>query len=300
MPIITLPPLPSTGQQLLNTSAYSDPFDAYTESIHRPLDPASPTEGLMSTANGRLTTDNLKSTFVVSDYHIMPEQAVISRSGSMTSTSSIYASGVAHSVSAYEDNFEWFTLPGTSLRWYQAYAATFAIMQWSLFTSFNCWRGVYQDAESNFIRINTPIAIRCVLNGSAIDGTVRWLGQNMFHPVSPGHESVNDMVGPGLDSYDGEYASKSGAPPYPGGNPKYVFSEAHSAVHFDMHHGAALAKGYHEISVQCAMQAAPGAAVYVQSIGSERRSSQFRGRGYFNLTGKLSLGVRNARVLALL
>jgi len=48
------------------------------------------------------------------------------------------------------------------------------------------------------------------------------------------------------------------------------------------------------------MQLAGGEAVYVQNIGTEKRSYTFRGRGYFNLTGKISLGIRNARVLALL
>ena len=299
MPIITLPPLPSTGQQLLN-SGHSNPFDAYTESIHRPLDPAAATEGLMSTANGRLTTDNLKDGFSVTAHHIMPEQVAVSRSDFMTSTSTIYASGVGHSDSIDEDDFEYFTLPGTSMRWYQPYDATWAIMQWSLFASFNCWRGKYKDAEGTIQRYgsNTPIALRCVVDGTPISGTDRWLGQNMFHPVSPGHEATNDMIGPGQDLYGG-YAGRAAAHPYPGGNPKYVFGEAHSAVHFDMHHGAALTKGYHEISVQCAMQLMPGASVYVQNIGTERRSP-FRGRGYFNLTGKISLGVRNARVLALL
>jgi len=296
MASITLPPFPSSGQPLLDTVTESNPDDAYTASIHRgvPILAASD-DGLMSVSNGWLSASNLSSGFRVGAEHIMPEQAVVARSETMSSTSTIYANGVA----VGGDEIHYFTLPGASLRWYQPYDVSFALMQWSLFTSFNCWRGVYKDKHNTKQQINTPIRLRCVLDGSAIEGTNRRIGQNMFHPVAPGHESVNEMIGPGTNFYD-DYISRDRAPPYPGGNPQYVFTEAHSAVPFDMHHGAALSRGYHEISVQCAMQLAEGEAVYVQNIGTEKRSYTFRGRGYFNLTGKISLGIRNARVLALL
>ena len=40
-------------------------------------------------------------------------------------------------------------------------------------------------------------------------------------------------------------------------------------------------------------------AVYVQNVGAYNRG-KFKMRGYFNLAGKLSVGIRNARVLNLL
>ena len=45
--------------------------------------------------------------------------------------------------------------------------------------------------------------------------------------------------------------------------------------------------------------------VFVQSLGKatavdDYKTNEFRMRGHFNLTGKLSLGVRNARVMSFL
>ena len=72
-----------------------------------------------------------------------------------------------------------------------------------------------------------------------------------------------------------------------------------SALHFDLHHMAALSKGFHEITLECSIGTPRDAGVLVMNKGS-KRAGPLRGQGYFNLVGKLSLGIRNARVLNLL
>ena len=300
MPIINLPALPtaSASDPLLQTTEFSNPGDAYTGSIHSPRDVSSPTQGLMSGANGYLTADNLDDNFRLSKELVMLEQAALSREESMLDTTTIYADGVANIGSGDQ----YVTLPGCSVRWYQPYDASYAIIQWSLFTSFNCWRGMYRDRAGYFslTGVNAPIKLRCVLDGTAQEETTRHLGANMFHPISPGETDNKSVSGPGTDFYVDRATYLTQFGPQIGGNPSYVYPEAHSAQHFDMHIAGAVSKGYHEISVECAMSLPDGSSVYVQNAGTWRRQSLFKGRGFFNLTGKVSLGVRNARVLALL
>lgn len=298
MPIINLPALPtaSANDPLLKTKEFSNPGDAYNTSIHSPRDPSLSPRGLMSGANGYLTHDNLDDNFRLGKELVMMEQAVLSRSEDMLDTTTIYADGVSNIGSTDQ----YFTIPGCSVRWYQPYDATYAIMQWSLFASFNCWRGMYRDKSGffNFTGVDAPIKIRCVLDGTAQEETTRHLGANMFHPIAPGEQDNKGVPGPGIDFYDDRATYKGG--PFIGGNPSYIYPEAHSAQHFDMHVAGAISKGYHEISIECAMNLPDGDSVYVQNAGTWRRQGMFKGRGFFDLTGKVSLGIRNARVLALL
>lgn len=300
MPRIMLPLLPTETQSLLRTTDFSDIGDPYTRSIYQRLDLASTEEGLMSMANGRLSNPNLGDNFKVRAEHVQREQACLTSVESMLDTSTIYANGVASAqkkdeTDSFEDSF--FVIPGCSFRWYQPYDTTISLLQWSFFTSFNCWRGVYKDLGGTKFRggVNGPIKFRCMLNDAAVPASERVLGQNMFHPVSPAARTTADIEGPGLDIFSGG----SSLEPYRGGNPRYVQTEAHSGVHFDFHHATSISKGYNEISVQCAMVLPRSEAVYVQNVGAYNRGS-FKMRGYFNLVGKLSVGVRNARVLNLL
>ena len=160
----------------------------------------------------------------------------------------------------------------------------------------------------------------------------------MFHCISPGSVSRDDQVGPGLDTFAMQKTAALNAtgdaaltdfqadkvehsehpidsvatatlPPGTftnkfnqtarGGNPQYVASEMHTARHFDLHHQVALSKGYHEISVEASIAEPESEGVYLQNLGSQQ-STFATGRGYFELVGKLSLGIRNARVLNLL
>jgi len=300
MPRITLPALPGDSQPLLRTTDFSDINDAYTKSIYQRLDLLDPEEGLMSMANGRLTTPNLDDGFKVRAEHVQREQACLSSVESMLDTSTIYANGVSGAQARAEtDSFSgsYFVIPGCSIRWYQPYDTTISMLQWSMFVSFNCWRGVYQDLSGKKIYggVNGPIKFRCMLNNSEIDASERVLGQNMFHPVSPGSRSQGSIEGPGLTNYPGG----SSVEPLRGGNPRYVQTEAHSGVHFDFHHATSISKGHNEISLECAMILPDSEAVYVQNVGAFNRG-KFKMRGYFNLVGKLSVGIRNARVLNLL
>ena len=67
-----------------------------------------------------------------------------------------------------------------------------------------------------------------------------------------------------------------------------------------MHHAAALSKGFHEINIQVRMFKIGGNAVYLQNIGDEQRTGPVKGRGYFELTAKVAMGIRNARVISFL
>jgi hypothetical protein len=302
VPRITLPSLPTKGQNLLRNDEFSDPQDSFTKSIHQRLNLSDPEEGLMSMANGRLTTPNLNDNFRVRAEHIQKEQAMLSRVESMLDTSTVYGTGIANNTVTAENetfaNERFVTVPGCSLRWYQPYDTTASILQWSFFFSYNNWRGVYRDlfGTKHYQGVNTTMKIRCVVNGSVVPASERVFGQNMFHPVSPAAATTpNDS--PGLDLIssvdDGGEGKKS---PDRGGNPRYVQTEAHSAHYIDLHHMTALSKGYNEISIQCATLLPQGEAVYVQNVGAFRRG-KFKMRGFFNLVGKLSFGIRNARVL---
>lgn len=344
MPKVTLPPLPANGQGLLKTKSFSDISDPYTNSVYSSLELDDLDSGLMSSLNGRLGVANLSEDFQLRDYHIQPEQASLARSDSMLSSSTIYGSGVQSN--GQDKNY--FTLPGCSVRWYQPYATSMSLMQWSFFFSYNVWRGIYRDLTGRIHDrgVHTHIRFRCMLDDSEVPSSERILGQNMFHPVSPGARDKLDQTGPGIDSHQilikrenlrtdsadllkvlrpyNEHIAvnlyrKSGLmthhnfnqdAPVPtgakfssfgsrGGNPQYVASESHTATHMDLHHMAALSKGYHEISIQAAIEEPEGSGVFLQNVGSPLKSPN-QGRGYFNLVGKLSLGIRNARVLNLL
>ena len=79
-----------------------------------------------------------------------------------------------------------------------------------------------------------------------------------------------------------------------------MFPEAHTAIPVSWHYPQALTKGFHEISLAVRMERIDGEAVYVQNIGTERRSKRVKGRGFFELTAKISMGIRNARVISFL
>ena len=325
MPKITLPALPTVGDPLLSQPDRSRVDEPYTESVYATLGATDPDSGIMSTLNGRLNKNNLHSSFVVRAEHIQPEQTTLARSGSMLETSTIYGNGVVEPISGTQPGQTFFTLPGCSVRWYQPYATSVSLMQWSFFVSYNVWRGAYRNLKQELKpNVNTPIRLRCFLDGSAVSGSDRYLGQNMFHPISPGAKAGTNTVGPGMYTKDTVYRqakddgradfssvcllplTDTSGMPYNdeeigmyGGNPQYVQHEAHSALHFDLHHMDALSKGWHEISLGCSIGTDDDAGVLVMNKGNKKRGP-LRGQGYFNLVGKLSLGIRNARVLNLL
>lgn len=326
MPLIILPPLPTTGEDLLSEKTFSSIDDPYTLSTYAHLGSMDMglDQGLMSTANGRLTQANLDDNFQLKDYHIQPEQASLARSESMLSSATIYGNGIPD----IKDATNYFTVPGCSVRWYQPYETSVSLLQWSFFLSWNCWRGIYKDMEGEIHTrgVETPIEVRCRLDNTVVPASTRTLGQNMFHPISPGAVNKSDQIGPGVEAYKlmkitalnsddisptteaallGQILPElpSGSEEFSqdlrGGNPNYVTSEMHTATQFDLHHTTTLAKGYHEISVECLVKSPDGAGVYLQNMGVPGKTI-VTGRGYFNLVGKVSFGIRNARVLNLL
>tara|TARA_Y100000114_G_scaffold24557_1_gene20258 strand:- start:252 stop:1214 length:963 start_codon:yes stop_codon:yes gene_type:complete len=311
------------GDFLLEKRDISSPTDTYNKNVHTHWSDRGSGSGIYSTVNGELGLANLDPDFTLTRNEIMPEQAALARVQHIRKTNTIYGrnAGNLREKNTYgaSDQGDFFNVPGLSLRWYQPYQATAGIAQWSFFLSYNNWMGRFRDMlGSNWAQgVFTEINLRCVLDGNVLQGTNRRLGENFFHPVSPGGPNpFKHYDGPGLLSYDlpestdyTELAKETAS-----GNPKYCFPEAHSATHFDMHYlmdSSELTQGYHEISVQCAIRACKDvdgqkpAPVFLQNVGGEiiikdTKSKRYKQRGHFNLTAKVSFGMRNARVVSFL
>jgi hypothetical protein len=334
MPRIKLRDFPADGKILERSSGPGSTNEAYVRNIHsdpyvipataeEPLGPPGPGVGgavpggasslpvdpvveigLMSASNGSLGSANLGvDDFLVTSDHIMPEQAVLARMEGMRQSSVFYGNGIGQRADGVRSE-AWVTVPGATLRWYQPYATTVSLMHWDMFFSFNNWRGVYADLANQLAENGrkTKIELRCLLDGEYISYSKRRLGENFFHPVSPGSIGSPDAIGPGTSAYGSGSSDpeRDEEPHVRGGNPKYIFPEAHSAVPLSLHHAQALSKGFHEISMQVKLVQIPGEACYVQNIGDEKRTGLVKGRGYFELTAKISLGIRNARVISFL
>lgn len=317
MPFINIFPY-GTGPLL--TRKISHPKDTYNRNIHAHWSERNAGKGVYSSANGELDKTNLVDQFSLTKNQVMVEQAALARTEFIRKSNTIYSrnAGNTTTVDPYgpPDAGDYFNVPGLSLRWYQPYAASAAMAQWSFFLSWNNWMGRFKDMLSNnwWSGVFTEISLRCVLDGEVIVGSNRRLGENFFHPVSPGAPSpFKHYDGPGMSSYgdsDGDYAE--GTIKRAGGNPRYAFPEAHSGSHFDMHHLITdVSAGYHEISVQCAIRACRDvngekpAPVFLQNVGKEiiirdTDSRRYKQRGHFTLMGKVSFGVRNARVVSFL
>mgnify|MGYP003110675081 CR=1 FL=1 len=315
MPKIVLFPLDS--EQFYETD-YTEPLNAYPSNVYSHWRSRTEGRGLYNTINGELDLDNLISNFSIGKQHVMPEQAALSRTESMRESCTIFGRSSDNSVKNSSEG-DYFNVPGLSLRWYQPYDASAGIAQWSFFLSWNNWMARFRDmVYQNWGQgVFTELSFRCTLDGSVISGTNRRVGENFFHPVSPGGPNpFVDYDGPGMDVFagaDGKEYTEDGMD-MAAGNPRYCFPEAHSASHFDMHHqlqSGDLTKGYHEISVQCSIRTCKDAngdkpsPVFLQNTGKEvvakdKHSQRYRLRGHFNLIGKVSFGMRNARVVSFL
>lgn len=338
MPKIVLPLLPGSNNNLLKTKEFSEPGDPYTLSTYASLrKPTEVNSGLMSQINGRLGAPNFSRDAEIQDYHIQPRQVNFAGSSGMLHSSTIYGNGIpanstdANYVTLPGCSFRWYQPFPTTVSLMQW---SFFISYNSWRGHYKDMEGAVQ------IGAETPIYLRCRLDNADVTGTARLLGQNFFHPQSPAAIDKTNQTGPGIstidyliDSYGGDMLGfpselDEGLEPdgisglgtdwdfltalteakpdtnkndqrARGGNPKYVQTEAHSATHFDFHHSTSLSKGFHEISVQASIVPPEGAGVYLQNLGRSDVTG-LTGRGYFNLVGKISLGVRNARVLNLL
>tara|TARA_R110002020_G_scaffold319504_4_gene535409 strand:+ start:270 stop:1106 length:837 start_codon:yes stop_codon:yes gene_type:complete len=259
---------------------------AHNDNVHSPTGG----KGIMSEANGKLTVDNLRTEFKIKDKHVMYEQAALARHEPMRKTCTIYADAVPTPKNTTLDTSStkrWFTLPGCSVRWYQPFDVSAALIHWTFFASCNRWKGWAFDRSDEMWRIDPKIAVVGSIDGELKPITKRYMPPTHFVPISPGGRN------PGLSLHgsDSEVA----------GNPAFVSSESHTALHWDMFAMAnTLTKGFHEVSMKCRIESTRAAEIFMKSAGSKAFDSEFQIFGYFFPTNNLSLGIRNARVLTLL
>lgn len=260
---------------------------AHNDNVHSPTGG----KGIMSEANGKLTVDNLRTEFKIKDKHVMYEQAALARHEPMRKTCTIYADAVPTEKNSDEDTtkaYQWFTLPGCSVRWYQPFDVSVALIHWTFFASCNRWKGWAYDRTDTMWRIDPEIAVAGAIDGSIKAITKRYLPPTHFVPMSPGGKD------PGLSLHgsDSEIA----------GNPSIVSSETHTALHWDLFATAnTLTKGFHEVSMKCRIESTRASEILMRTVSGQAADEGFAGMfGYFFPTNNLSLGIRNARVLTLL
>ena len=253
-------------------------------------------KGIMSVANGKVSTVNLADDFAIKGEHVMQEQAALARMEGMRRTNTVFADAVpTPNNEAFDltDTDKWFTVPGCYLRWYQPYDASAALIHWSFFASANRWNGWAVDRDDVFWRLSAETAFVCSLDGTIIPDTRRYIPPSHTHPVSPG--SSNE---PGINRVL-EGLAEPDLPEYGDGNPRYVESESHTSLHWDMSYLAtSLSKGFHEIAVHCRIETMRCQEILMQAAG--RGGEEWRMQGYFTPTNRMSFGIRNARVLTLL
>lgn len=224
-------------------------------------------KGLMQTIDGNLDVNNFSEKFRIQADHVMPEQAAIGRQEWDQFETTVFADGVGVNTGEDTDQSNRFNIPGCSIRFYQPYNASLALLQWSFFISQTKWNIV----RLGKIRDLTPAMwFKAQFDGVDLDHTYRELPKSMT-----------------LDAGTGDGRS--------------INSEAHTALWFDMSHVVVggLGQGWHELRIQMLMENA------VDDDQTFKRDMTFRfGRStreaeYYTFQ-KAAFGIRNARVLTML
>lgn len=228
--------------------------------------------GLMGTINGHIDTENFNTKFRIKPEHVMSEQAAIGRQEWDQYSTTIYSDGVSSgNISVQNEDQNRFRIPGCTLRFYQPYQASFALLQWSLFVGVTKWKVTRaKNLDDLFPRLNFV----AYLDGNKLDHTYRKLGRS--HQLD---SSTTSSIG----------------------GVKRINNESHNALWYDMSHlVTGLSSGWHELSVHLVLANVLDENGDTQleelllNVGEARREYDYY------LFQKATFGVRNARVLTML
>tara|TARA_R100000231_G_scaffold115748_5_gene86189 strand:- start:23 stop:793 length:771 start_codon:yes stop_codon:yes gene_type:complete len=225
--------------------------------------------GLMATVDGNLDINNFNENFRIQPEHVMPEQAAIGRQDWDQYETTLFSDGIGVNQTDFAINR--FNVPGCSVRFYQPYDATMALLQWSFFISHTKWRIARTTKQGDNIEPNMFVISQ--LDGVDLSHTLRPL------PIS----AITDGFSSTQDS-------------------QVINCEPHNALWFDMSHleASGLSKGWHELRLQMAMEHVVDndGSNYQQGF-SIKFGKTLREFDFYTMQ-KAAFGIRNARVLTML
>ena len=262
---------------------------------------------------GALDVTNMAADFKIEGGMIMREQSVFSRFGNCLDTSTYYGEGMGTessvgrtrgkaqdtSLEDAENPESYSAMAGAGIRWYQPYAASVAIIQWSFFTSHNRWaitddhsnRTDNSDVTSLTAISAVTAAIDTPVGSILLGESTRLMARNMHYPA--GKKVASSL-----------HVSQSKT------HKRYVNQEAHSALHYDQHvmigSGKSdadtkikyLKKGWYELRILAFMEQ-PTQYFKTHRNVHLRFANHFRKHSLI-FNDKLSVGIRNARVVTFL
>lgn len=253
--------------------------DSHNENIYDGSQPTS--DGIMSTANGGLDTANLRSTFQVQPEHVQTEQVTITRSEGTRTRIDCFADVFSKSEGAAARSVDdatlpfWSAVPGFGIRFYQPYDASTVLWQWSMYLLPMRITILDQDDVGTHsaigVKENSEIGIAALLDGSLLKHTRRLTKVKLIARDPKEHK--------GFES--GAYGGRT-------------------ADWWDMHHLAQnVSRGWHDLQLMVYMERFQNHNSY-QIYTPYRNGKAYSNFGKIRLSGLITFGIRNARVLTLL
>ena len=265
---------------------------------------------------GALTKENFVDDFEITSGMIMREQNVFSRADNTLDTTTFYgeAFGVSQSEGrafdrggdpTFNENIKadspnvWTGVAGAGVRWYQPYNASLGVLQWSFFASYNKW--IIDDHSSNrnevpavnvsskTAQVSTIAILDTPYGSHFIDASRRNYSHNCAYPA--GKKAAFGVFKP----------SKT--------HKRIVQQEAHSAQYVDQHFVfdfnsvypsglSTVYKGWYELRILAYMEQ-PTHFFKTHRNVHLRFGNHFRKHSVI-MNDKLSIGIRNARVVTFL
>ena len=253
--------------------------ESHNENIYDGSLPTS--NGIMSTANGGLTSGNLVSTFQVRPEHIQTEQVAITRSEGTRTRVACFADAFAKGEGAAARSVTdatlefWSTIPGFGIRFYQPYDASAAMWQWSMYLlplriTVLDQTGAAED-EAVGVKEGCEIGIAALLDGVLLPHTRRLTKSKLV---------ARDPV-----VHKGFFAHTYGG---------------RTADWWDMHHLATnITRGWHDLQLMVYMERFQSHNSY-QEYTPYRNGEAIDDGAKIRLSGLITFGIRNTRVLTLL
>lgn len=263
--------------------------DGHNQNIYDASQPAP--NGIMSTANGGLSSDNLGTNFKAQPEHIQTEQVSIARAESARERIDCFIDGFGKGGASQTYNVanapqeQWTAVPGCALRFYQPYDARVALWQWSMF--FHAARvsimAVAGDDTINGIKETPEMGLAMMLDGVLLDHTRR--------------TTKNPLLGI-------ENTASAPDPQFPVG---YNNGGGRTADYWDMcHMSEGLTRGWHDLQLVVFMERLNLENVYIKhkpircGIAVTTGGPTDAAFCVIKLGMRVTFGFRNARVLTLL